>query len=227
MVVCPECRSDNPEEAKFCTRCGQSLIATESTIRRVVRREGVEEGIDIPTPKLPSPLFGIAVIAALLVATVGVGVWYFLRPNPCAGKLSSSQFPYCVTLPTGWEQATEEISGQQADAYSAPSGDAVVLVVAEQVEPGVKTTAYAETHRTREESGGLFPGPVEELAVGGQDAVSWEVTATIENGTVVHQLRVALVQGQTGWVITFVGNEESYGRDRDLFHQILRSWSFT
>lgn len=226
MLVCPECRNENPEEAKFCTRCGRSLSATDSSLRRLARREETEEGIDIPVRKLPSPIFGIIGLVAVLVAGVGVGTWWLLRPNPCEGKQASSQFPYCVEVPAGWEQATEEIGGQQADTYSPPSGDAFVLVVVEQVQPGTDTPDYAETHRDREEAGGLFPGPVEETDVGGQEAVSWEVTSTTENGTVVHQLQVALVHSGTGWVITFAGNEESYGRERDVFHQILGSWSF-
>jgi hypothetical protein len=227
MVVCPECRNDNAEEAKFCTRCGHSLTAADSTIRRVARREGTVEGLDIPIPKQPSPVFGIAVIAALVLASVGAGVWYFLRPDPCAGKLPSSQFPYCVVLPTGWDQATEQIDGQQADTYSPPAGESIILVVVQQVESGTDTSAYAQLERDREESNGLFPGPVEEMLVGGQEAVSWEVTNTTEGGIVVHQHRVALVRGATAWAITFAGNEESYGRDRDVFHQVLRSWSFT
>ena len=226
MLVCPECRNENPEQAKFCTRCGRSLAATESALRRLERREGAEEGIDIPIPELPNPLFGILGIVTVTVVAIVFGAWWLLRPTPCDGKQPSDQFAYCLEVPTGWDQATEEIGGQQADTYSPPSGDAFILVVAEQVEPGTDTTAYAETHRDREEAGGLFPGPVEHLDVGGLEAVSWEVSSTTEGGTVVHQLQVALVRGGTGWVITYAGNEESFGRDRDVFHQVLQSWSF-
>jgi len=227
MLVCPECRNENPEEAKFCTRCGRSLVAAETALRRLKRREDSDEGIDIAIPKGPNPLFGILgfVVAALIA--VGGGAWYLTRPNPCEGKQASDQFPYCLEVPSGWDQATEEIGGQQADTYSPPSGDAFILVQAEQVQPGTDTGGYAETHRDREEAGGLFPGPIENLAVGGQDAASWEVTSTTEAGTIVHQLQVALVKGGTGWVITFAGNEDSFGRHRDVFHQVLRSWSFT
>jgi hypothetical protein len=226
MLVCPECRNENQEGAKFCTRCGGSLTAADSTLRRIERREEPPEGIDIPTPKLPSPVFGILGIVAIVVAAVALGTWWLLRPNPCEGKEASDQFPYCLQVPNGWEQATEEIGGQQADTYSPPEGDAFILVQAEQVESGTDSAAYAETHRDREESGGLFPSPVEHLDVGGEEAVSWEVSSTTEGGTVVHQLQVALVRGGTGWVITFAGNEESFGRDRDIFHQVLQSWSF-
>lgn len=225
MLVCPECRNENPEAAKFCTRCGRALDAGESVIRRVERRESGQE-IDIPTPKPPSRLVGILGAAAIALTVLGVGTWWLLRPNPCEGKEHSDQFPYCLQVPTGWEQATEEIGGQQADTYSPPEGDAFILVQAEEVQPGMDSSGYAETHREREEAGGLFPSPVENLDVGGEEAVSWEVSSTTEGGTVVHQLQVALVRGGTGWVITFAGNEESFGRDRDVFHQVLQSWSF-
>jgi len=227
MLVCPECRNENPEAAKFCTRCGRTLTDTESTLRRIERREETGEGIDIPPPKQANPLFGILGIVAVGLTIVVIGAWWLLRPNPCEGKQASPQFPYCLEVPRGWEQATEEIGGgQQADTYAPPSGDAAILVVAEQVQPGTDTTAYAETHRSQEEAGGLFPGPLEQLDVAGTEAVSWEVTTTTEGGTVVHQLQVALVRGGTGWVITYVGNEESFPRDRDLFQQVLETWSF-
>jgi hypothetical protein len=226
MLVCPDCRTENPEEAKFCTRCGRSMAAAESALRRLERRVEPGEGMDVPKPKPPNPLFGILGLVSVAVAVVAVGTWWLLRPNPCEGKEASDQFPYCLEVPSGWEQATEEIGGQGADTYSPPSGDAFILVQAEQVQSGVDSTGYAETHREREEAGGLFPGPVEHLDVGGQEAVSWEVSSTTEGGTVVHQLQVALVNGETGWIITFAGNEESFGRDRDAFHQVLQSWSF-
>jgi hypothetical protein len=226
MLVCPECRNENPEAAKFCTRCGRALNATETALRRLERREPTDE-IDIAVPKPPNPVWGILGIVAAAITVLAVGAWWLLRPNPCEGKQASPQFPYCVEIPTGWEQATEEIGeGQQADTYAPPSGDAAILVVAEQVQSGTDTSAYAENQRNREEAGGLFPGPIERLDVAGHEAVSWEVTTTTQGGTVVHQLQVALVRGGTGWVITYVGNEESFPRDRDLFQQVLETWSF-
>jgi zinc-ribbon domain len=226
MLVCPECRNENPEEAKFCTWCGRSLAAAETALRRFKRREDSDEGIEIAIPKLPNPLFSIlGVVVAALIA-VGVGAWYLTRPNPCEGKQASDQFPYCLELPSGWDQATEDLEGQQADTYSPPSGDALILVQAEQVQPGMDTQAYAEAHRDRQEAGGLFPGPLEHADVGGLEAISWEVTTTTEAGTALHQLQVALVRAGTGWVINYVGNEESYPRDRDLFQQVLETWSF-
>lgn len=227
MLVCPECRNENPEAAKFCTRCGRALDAAESALRRLERREDAEE-IDIATPKPPNPVFGIVGILAVAVTILVVGAYWLLRPDPCEGKQASPQFPYCLEVPSGWEQATQVIrEGQQADTYAPLSGEVGILVVAEQVQPGTDTSAYAETQRNQEEARGLFPRPIERLDVAGHDAVAWEITPTMtQGGTLVRELHVALVRGEIGWVISYAGNEESFPRDRDLFQQVLETWSF-
>jgi hypothetical protein len=226
MLVCPECRTENPEQAKFCTRCGRSLTDADSALRRLERREDTGEGIDIPVPKPPNPLFAIVAIVLVTVAAVTVGTWWLLRPNPCEGKLASSRFPYCLQIPARWERAGATFDEQSADAYAPPIGDPFILVFAEQVEPGTDTSVYARSQREIIASNGFFPSPLEQTQVDGQEAFSWEVSTKAENGASRHELWVALVRGEIGWAIHYAGTEESYSRDRDVFDRVLRSWSF-
>lgn len=227
MVVCPECRNDNPEESKFCTRCGHSLTTTDSTIRRSVRREGAEDGIDMPAPKPPNPLFAMVAIIVVGLTALTVGTWWLLRPNPCEGKLASPRFPYCLQIPEEWERARATFEEQPADAYQPPTGTPLILVFAEQVEPGTDTSSYARTKRELLSTIGIFPSPMEQTEVGGEDAFTWEWTTTGENGAPRHSTQIVLVRGQIGWAIHFAGDDESYTQDQDLFQQVLRSWSFT
>lgn len=226
MLVCPQCRHDNPEEARFCTQCGGSLEPTATSLRSVERTRPVEDDIDIAPPRRASPLPGILTLVALVLLGVGAATWYVLRPNPCAGKFTSDQYPYCVALPEGWEDGQQQVGGGQADTFFPTSRDAYILVQAQQVNSGTDTRAFAEQQRDSEEAGGLFPGPLREVRVGGQVAVAWEVTLPTESGIVIRQLEVAMVRGGTGWVITFAGTDESYEREQPDFEQVLESWSF-
>jgi hypothetical protein len=226
MLVCSECRTENPEQAKFCTRCGRSLTDADSALRRLQRREDTGEGIDIAVPKPPNPLFAIVAIVLVTVAAVTVGAWWLLRPNPCEGKLASSRFPYCLEIPARWERAGATFNEQQADAYAPRTGDPFILVFAEQVEPGTDTSAYARSRREIMASNGLFPTPLEQIEVGGQEAFSWEVDTTAENGAPHHEFLVVLVRGEIGWAIHFAGTEPRYSQHRGVFDRVLRSWSF-
>lgn len=226
MLVCPSCRRDNPEEARFCTQCGSSLEPTATGLRRVERAAAADEAFEIPPPRRASVIPGILTLAALVVAAVGGATWYVLRPNPCAGKFTSRQYPYCVAIPEGWEDGREDVGQGQADTFVPTTRDAYVVVQAQQVESGTDTRAFAERQRDSEEAGGLFPGPLTELDVGGHEAVAWEITRTTESGVLIRQLEVAVVRAGTGWIIAFAGTDESFDRERPDFLQLLESWSF-
>src|SRR5918996_534022 len=101
MLVCPNCRQENPEEAQFCTVCGRTLAPDIAGLERPVRREQRPDAFEIPAPKPPSPLPGIITLAVVAVGIGIIGVWLALRPNPCAGKFTSDRYPYCVAIPSG------------------------------------------------------------------------------------------------------------------------------
>src|SRR5688572_30440558 len=147
MLVCPTCRGENGEDARFCTRCGRSLSVEEASRLGPRRREERPEAFDIPPPKVSSPVPGIVTLALLVALAGGVGAWWILRPNPCEGKFTSPRFPYCLELPSGWRDGTEQIQGAEADTYAPQDFDPVVLVIAEPSQPGASTRAFADAQR--------------------------------------------------------------------------------
>jgi hypothetical protein len=226
MLVCPNCRRDNPEEAQACTFCGRSLAPEAAGLGRLVRREPSTDAFDIPVPKPPSPLPGIITLAAVAVGLAVLGTWLLLRPNPCEGKFSSDRYPYCVAIPEGWAEGAQEIGGTTADAYRPRTEGAVVLVVAEEVDPATNTEAYAEVYRDNQEQGGLFPGPARRIEIGGSEAVVWEITGTTDEGTEVRQRQLTVVRDGMGWVITFAGATDGYREHRQLFESMIQSWAW-
>jgi hypothetical protein len=226
MLVCPNCRRENLEEAQFCSYCGRSLAPETSGLGRPAKREQAEDAFDLPVPKPPSAVPGIVTLVALVVGLGGLGTWFALRPNPCEGKFTSDQYPYCVTVPQGWREGTQQIGETRADAFRPQTEGAVVLVVAEEVEPGTNTEAYAEVYRDNQEEGGLFPGPVQRVDVGGTEAVAWEITGTTEEGTSVRQRQLTVVRDGRGWLITFAGAVDGYRQHRPLFDGMLDSWAW-
>lgn len=226
MLVCPNCRQENPEEAQFCTVCGRSLAPAVAGQERPIRREERTDAFDIPAPKPRSPLPGIISLVAVAVGIGVLGVWLALRPNPCEGKFTSDRYPYCVVIPEGWREGAQEIGGATADAYRPQTEGAVVLVVAEEVDQGTNTEAYAEVYRDNQEQGGLFPGPPRRIVIGGSEAVVWEITGTTEEGTSVRQRQLTVVREGMGWVITFAGATDGYEEHRPLFDGMLQSWAW-
>jgi hypothetical protein len=226
VLVCPNCRNENLEDARFCTTCGRSLAPEEAAPVRVARREASDEGIDIATPKPPSPVPGLVGLATLIVLTAGIGTWWALRPNPCEGKFSSEQFPYCVQIPAGWQQSEEVIQNTPADAFASRTFDPVVLVFAEPTEPGVETEAFADAQREAQESSGVFPGPLGQREVAGSRAMAWEFTNTVDTGEVLRYRNVVLVRDGTAWTIQFLVERDRFQNAVTQFERMLDSWAW-
>lgn len=227
MLVCSACRSENAEEAQYCSTCGRSLAPQEGALRRMERAPAERSFIDIPTPKPPSPVPGILTLVGILVLGAGVGLWYFLRPDPCDGKFSSQQFPYCLEVPQGWEGSQRTIQGTPADAFAPRAQLPVVLVTAGQSQPGVDSQSYAQAQRNALESDGLFPSPIEDEKVDGASALAWEMTTTDVDGTVLRERRVTLVKDGQAWIILMVAPQDRYAQALDRFDGMLETWSWT
>lgn len=226
MLVCPTCRSENVEDARYCTSCGRSLAADETPSVRVPRREPPDEEMDVPPSTQRSPVAALATLIALVLLAGGVATWLALRPSPCEGKFSSQQFPYCVAVPAGWQPSQETIQGSPTDAFASPSFDPFVLVSAGEGQPGLGTDAFAESHRDAQEQSGLFPGPTRPVDVGGTPAVAWEFTNTADSGEVLRHRNVVLVRGGTAWTIQLVVDRDRFRRAVVKFERMLDSWAW-
>jgi zinc-ribbon domain len=74
VLVCPACRSENVEQAQFCSRCGRSLIPEEGSIRRLERHKESGSFMDVPAPTQASPVPGILTLVGIVVVGLGVGL---------------------------------------------------------------------------------------------------------------------------------------------------------
>jgi hypothetical protein len=228
MLVCPTCRTENVEGSGYCTTCGRSLEPVEGgELLRASRPSGEGALIDIPNPKPVNALPGILALVGILLAGTALGAWYLLRPDPCDGKYSSQQFPYCLEVPQGWEGTQQTIQGTRADAFAPQAQLTVVLVTAGQTQPGVNSQSYAEAQRDALEADGLFPSPTETQEVDGSDAVAWEMTTTDVDGTVLRERRVTLVRDGQAWIILMVAPQDRYPQALDRFRSMLETWSWT
>jgi hypothetical protein len=224
MLVCPQCRADNLEDARFCRFCGRSLEPIGLPPRRLEARAPSEE-MEIPPPRTPSAIPAVIALSVLGLAVLAGGLWYAARPNPCEGKFSSALFAYCATIPAGWSGGSQ-LAGQENIDQFAPSGeDAVTWVrVQEVLDPAIQTQQYAQQFRTSQEANGLAPGRIEGLELDGEQALAWEVTVTSQEGENLVLREVVLVREDGAWRIELVSTEQMYPRARVAFEDLLSSW---
>jgi hypothetical protein len=235
VLVCPQCRGENPEEARFCSRCGRAL---EPLHTAVVSRPRPEEGateLDVPPPKRPSPLPGVLALVVLGLALVGGTAWWLLRSeptstaaDPCQGKFRSPLNPYCVEVPPGWTGRTIRTTTGALDTFrpSEESPDVGVVVQAGSVVPGVTTGIYAQDIRSTQEAVGLSLTPVRATRLDGEIAVVWDFTARGQTGELIQQRHVVVVRGDLGWRITLTGEPEKVDEATVPFSELLSTWRF-
>jgi hypothetical protein len=227
VLVCPNCRNENQEEARFCQVCGRSLDPVESTLRRTDLIEGAEDELDVAPPKPPSAVPGIIAIAVIVLIVLGAGVLFAMRPNPCEGKFVSPLYGYCIAIPVGWTGGSIRTPVGATDVYRPRSREAVVQVRSGEVAPGVTTPQYAQGFRTTQEAAGFAVGPTQTVAVGGEDTgVAWEISGTDTDLGVVRQREVVFVRSGQGWRITLAGPAETFDEARVAFEELLASWGW-
>jgi hypothetical protein len=227
VLVCPACRSENHEDAQFCTTCGRSLSPDETALVATPRRETGELEIDVPAPRTQSAVPGIVALTAILVAGIGAATWFALRPNPCAGKFSSDRFPYCVTVPQGWQEAQVDIQGTPVDQFTPSNEGPTVFVHASSAPEGFDTQSYADALRSDAQESGLFPTAPRPLAVGGDEGLAWDVTKSdATTGSFIVERRIALVRDGMRWDILIFGKERALERALAAFERMLATWSW-
>jgi hypothetical protein len=226
VLVCPHCRGENVEESRFCNTCGRSLEPGDMALRRLERSEERSEFLDFPTPKRPSPVPGIVGLSLLGVVLLGLGTWVLLRPDPCARKFESTQFPYCLTVPRGWEAGAQPIQDTPTDVFAPQAALPFVFVTAEATPPEVDSQAYADVQRQGLESGGLFPSRIEQDEVGGSEALAWEMTYTDTDGTVIRQRMITLVRDGQAWQIVLVSTQQDFREALGRLDSMLETWAW-
>ena len=226
MLVCPHCRRENAEEASTCANCGRSLSPGEVTLSRAPRREDPVAELDVPPPRQGSPVPAIIGLLVLALGLGGLATWLALRPNPCEGKFASETYPYCVSVPRGWEQGTQGIGESTADRFRTTDATVAVIVVAEEAQGGVDVRRFAENYRRQQEAGGLFPGPSQPIEVAGEQGLAWELAGTNEDGIDIRQRQLAVIHENRAFLITFAVVEERYEQGRLAFENMLETWTW-
>ena len=228
MLVCPNCRNENLEEARFCRVCGRSLDPVQSPMRSQAERQVVDGGdLDVPRRTRRSVLPLLLVVVAVGTAAVLGSVWYAARPNPCEGKFSSILFGYCAEIPEGWRGGSQVTAQENLDEFTPQNDDAVTWVrVRDAVDPATQTQQYAQQFRTSQEAEGLDPSQVEVVPLDGEQALAWEVTVPTEDGDALRVREVVIVREDGVWRITLAATEAAYPQARLGFEELLSTWTW-
>ena len=227
MLVCPNCRNENSEDARFCQVCGRGLDPSAAPMRGQRERAEGTGDLDVPPPRSASVLPLILALATVVVAVVVFSIWYGSRPNPCEGKFSSVLFGYCAEIPEGWRGGSQVTAQENIDEFSPNQDEAVTWVrVREIVDPATQTQQYAQQFRTSQEAEGLDPSRVEAVALDGEQALAWEVTVTTQDGDPLRIREVVIVREDGAWRITLAATEMSYPDARVGFEALLSTWTW-
>ena len=203
MLVCPQCRKENEEEAKFCSSCGRSLAPGHATYARPRERTDEEDAFEIPKPRTTSPWVALAILGLVVLGGMAITLYATSRPDPCRGKYSSVFYSYCTTIPKGWEAAPQfdpTAPNGRVDVFVGGPLGPTMFVRAQTVAPNTTTEMYTQIFYSVEQDAQI--GPLEQTAVGGQPALAWTLQALAEEGESVRQREVALVRAGIGWRIT-------------------------
>ena len=228
MLVCPSCRSENVEDASVCRHCGNSLEASGSPMRRLDRPTETESQLELWQPRSPSVLPLIIGVLVLGLGLLGWGLFAALKPNPCAGKFSSSLYGYCADIPQGWVGGLRPSGDTYEDRFEPAEldGEAQATVqVSPLLDPNVATQQYVQQFRTSQEASGFDLSAVDPVVLDGEQALAWNYSLGADGEA--QQLRVrevVLVRGEGAWRIQLVATDEAYENARFQFEELLASW---
>ncbi len=226
MIVCPQCRQANPEEAQFCSRCGRSLEPGPTFMGPARQTEG-RLPIEIKTPQPPSRWRPVILLAAALGIVVGFAAWKLLGPDPCRGRnFTSERFGYCLTIPEGWSAGTAQVGNTALDQFSVPTEPTTVLVEAVDLSADTNLAQFAEFVRQKDGEAGLTAGPIRAVTLGGMDAESWDISLASAAGDAFQVREVVVVKDEVGWRITLNDSAEGFHDHARSFQQMLDSWRF-
>jgi len=208
VLVCPECRHANDEEAQVCANCGRTLLPAQIFLG--ARREGGTAPIEIKPPKPSPPWIPWAVLAGIAGIVLGV---FLVRQaaDPCReANFTSEDFGYCLSYPEGWVAGIARIGDAQVDQFQTPDESTTVFVEAVDLASETDLQAFGEAVRQRDEDAGLTPGTVSQRSVDGESALEWDVTVEPQDGATYKMREVVTVVGEIGWRITLSGSEDDF-----------------
>jgi hypothetical protein len=228
VLVCPNCRSENAEEAAVCRHCGNALEAVSSPMRRIDRSEEEEPQLDLKPARTSSAWPLVIVSLALGLGTLGWGLYAALQPNPCEGKYSSALFSYCADIPPGWAGGLQPVGDTYEDRF-VPVADELeaqaTVRVTDLVDSTVATPQYVQQFRTSQEANGLALSDIEPLMLDGEQAIAWGYS--VQQGgedTLVRVREVILVRPEGAWRVQLLASDETYEEARFAFEEMLASW---
>jgi hypothetical protein len=221
VLVCPFCRTSNPEDRETCSQCGRDLRQVVQPMPAAVRHEPPSD-IEPPPPIKSGPRWGrITALAVVVLLVAGGGTWLGVRPQPCDGKYTSTQFGYCVTVPQGWTASAANIGSTEIDQYVSLPATTVVLSI--PLRSGVTLSQYAGAAQAQDKSKGLTDGPSTTTTVGGTPALEWPISKKNDR---FKGVEVAVVHGGAGWTIQLNDDEATIESHLDQFHSMLSSFHF-
>jgi hypothetical protein len=228
MVVCPNCRNVNPEDATACTQCGTTLEPGHMALLPVRRTESERPQIEVRKPPPPSKWRPIVMVGIVALVVGAAGAMYLLRPDPCSGtNFRSENFGYCVLVPDGWEAGPAQFGAEVTlDQFAPPTESATVVVEAVDLEGGTALDEWSAFVRQRDEEAGLIPGAASETTLDGVGALQWDVTVTPEGGETFQMREVVTVRDDIGWRITLNDVSDGFGTSAVVFRDMLDSWQF-
>ena len=220
MLVCPFCRASNPEVNATCSTCGRELRQGVQPVTSIVRREPPE--VPAEPPVKPGPRWGrISAVVTVVVLVAGFVVWTAVRPQACDHKFSSSQIPYCLTVPRGWNASIAHIGPTDVDQFVNLPATAVVMSL--QLRTGVSLQAYANAARAIDQEKDLVAGPQTVTRLGGAPAYEWQLSV---QGGRFQGVEVVTVHDDIGWTVQLDDDESTIGSHLDQFRSMLSSFHF-
>ena len=228
MIVCPNCRNVNPEEAQVCANCGRTLEPGPSHLGGARRSPGERPSMEVRPLPQRSTRKSVALLAVVAGVVVGFVAFRLLRTDPCDGRdFTSDLYGYCVNVPAGWEAGQAQREDVAFDRFSPAAGTTTVLVeVVDLYQPGSDATSFASVVRQKEQAAGFDPGAPREDSIGGEPARIWDTTYTDDRGQTFKMTEAVVVRDELGWRIAFSDSAAAYTGNAGEFQNLLDSWRF-
>jgi hypothetical protein len=227
MIVCPQCRHSNDEDAQFCSQCGRTLEPGPSSLAPVRRQAALPAGDDdLPPPISRKRWPVLTAIGTILVGALGFWAYSTFRPDPCDGRdFTSERYGYCLNVPEGWQAGAAQVGTFAADQISLPTESTTVLINAIDLPTDTELDEFVHVLRVRLQMQGVEPGPIRDDVIDGFPARSWDVEVVTAGEPLVARYVITL-RDDVGWQISLSDTQERLIFHESAFRSMLSSWKF-